>query len=73
MTENELKEFCLHAWNRKDAATMKKRKEILMTFSDAQNCTFKPQLTYFRLENAPWKKEEEIFPQVITSDKRILL
>ncbi len=60
----ELQEFCLHAWNRKDAATREKRKQILMTLSDAENCTFKPHITPYYASGIVPRREEDIDPDV---------
>ncbi|MDR3582438.1 MAG: hypothetical protein P4L67_04165 [Candidatus Pacebacteria bacterium] len=58
----DIQEFCLHAWNRKDEATMEKRRQILMSLSDAENCTFKPHVTPYYGGGIMPKREEEIDP-----------
>lgn len=62
-----LGEFALHAWNRKDELINEKKEKIMMTFSDVQNCTFKPHVTPYNNGGVIFKKEEEIDPKEVAN------
>jgi len=65
---SELTQFQLHPWNRKDNLIKEKLLQVMLTYSDAENCTFRPKIGNYTIEGKVNKAIDEIDPRELVEE-----